>query len=428
MGLALSLPDSPERFAGLEMPRSCTLPSGSRVVWLPMAEAPLVCIDLWCQAGSAFERTSESGMAHFLEHMVFKGSDQLQAGEFDLRIEALGGSSNAATGFDDVHYHVLVPPDALAEAVTLLLDLVLQPRLDPADFDMERQVVLEELAQSHDQPDELALQTLLELGCGAHPYGRAILGVEAALNNHSAAAMRQFQQGLYSGERCVLAICGPLEETHWQALLAQLALSPLGQLPRLQQVAEPPLLQIQPGVHRQTFGQLESARLLMAWSLPGAADRDDLAAMDLATSLLAEGRRSRLVERLREQLQLVESIDLDLQVLEFGSLALLEAVCDAEDLSAVRQEITTVLLQSQQEMPEGAELQRGLALVRNGYRFSLEAAAGIAAVIGNNGLWGRPLDLAEPLNSINRIDETALHTSLSLLDPGRACVLEAVPA
>lgn len=428
MGLALSPPDSTERFAGLELARSCTLPSGSRVVWLPMAQAPLVCIDLWCQAGSAFEGSSESGMAHFLEHMVFKGSEQLQAGEFDLRIEALGGSSNAATGFDDVHYHVLVPPEALAEAVALLLDLVLRPRLDPGDFAMERQVVLEELAQSHDQPDELALQTLLELGCGSHPYGRAILGVEQALNDHTAASMRQFQQGLYSGERCVMAICGPLDTASWQEVLAQLAGSPLGRLPRRTTVCEPPLLQIQPGVHRRTFAQLESARLLMAWSLPGAAQRDALAAMDLATSLLAEGRRSRLVDRLREQLQLVESIDLDLQVLEFGSLALLEAVCDANDLPAVRQEINAVLHECQEHLPEGQELARGLALVRNGYRFGLEAAAGIAAAIGNNGLWNRPLDLAEPLNSINRIDQPALHQSLTLLAPGRACVLEAVPA
>ena len=424
----MSLPDSTERFAGLEPARSAALPSGSRVVWLPMPEAPLVCIDLWCQAGSAFEGPGESGMAHFLEHMVFKGSEQLGSGDFDLRIEALGGSSNAATGFDDVHYHVLVPPDALAEAVALLLDLVLQPRLDCDDFDMERQVVLEELAQSRDQPDELALQTLLELGCGDHPYGRAILGVETALNSHTPGAMRQFQEGVYRGERCVLAVCGPLDEADWQALLAQLAHSPLGRLPRQSTASEPPLLQIQPGLHRQGFAQLESARLLMAWSLPGAAQRDVLAAMDLATSLLAEGRRSRLVARLREQLQLVESIDLDLQVLEFGSLALLEAVCDPEDLPAVRQEITTVLQEGPQHPPEGAELARGLALVRNGYRFSLEAAPGIAAVIGNNGLWNRPLDLAEPLNSINRIDQRALHSSLLLLQPGRACVLEAVPA
>ena len=66
-------------------------------------------------------------MAHFLEHMVFKGSDRLEAGAFDLAIEALGGSSNAATGFDDVHFHVLIPPETSQQALDLLLDLVLHP-------------------------------------------------------------------------------------------------------------------------------------------------------------------------------------------------------------------------------------------------------------------------------------------------------------
>ena len=97
---------------GLEQPNRRVLANGAELVSIDLAEAPLVCLDFWCRAGSVFEAGSESGMAHFLEHMVFKGSQSLAAGEFDRRIEALGGSSNAATGFDDVHYHVLIPPQA----------------------------------------------------------------------------------------------------------------------------------------------------------------------------------------------------------------------------------------------------------------------------------------------------------------------------
>ena len=89
-----------------------------------MPDAPLTCLDLWCKAGSSSEQKGEEGLAHFLEHMVFKGSSQMEAGEFDRKIEALGGSSNAATGFDDVHFHVLVPPTAARAALDLLLNLV----------------------------------------------------------------------------------------------------------------------------------------------------------------------------------------------------------------------------------------------------------------------------------------------------------------
>ncbi|HCO76116.1 MAG TPA: insulinase family protein, partial [Synechococcus sp. UBA8071] len=108
-----------------------TLPNGVRCVTADMPDAPLTCLDLWCRAGSASEQPGEEGMAHFLEHMVFKGSERLAAGAFDEAIEALGGSSNAATGFDDVHFHVLTPPDRAREALDLLLELVLQPSLEP---------------------------------------------------------------------------------------------------------------------------------------------------------------------------------------------------------------------------------------------------------------------------------------------------------
>jgi predicted Zn-dependent peptidase len=101
--------------------------------------------------------------------MVFKGSATLQAGEFDRRIEALGGSSNAATGFDDVHFHVLVPSSCAQNALDLLLDLVLNPALRDDAYGMERGVVLEEIAQYRDQPDEQVFQTLLSQGFGKHP-------------------------------------------------------------------------------------------------------------------------------------------------------------------------------------------------------------------------------------------------------------------
>ena len=413
---------------GLDAVQRWTLPTGARVVALPLPEAPLVCIDLWCRAGSAFETEAESGMAHLLEHMVFKGSERQSAGLFDLRVEALGGSSNAATGFDDVHYHVLVPPAAAAEACDLLIDLVLRPRLDQDDLDMERQVVLEELAQSQDQPDEMALQTLLQLGCSNHPYGRPILGERDQLETHSSNDLRQFQQRLYRAEACVLALSGPLPQDVLASLLEALQSSPLGSLPSAIVLPKAPLLHIQPGLHRQAFGRLEAARLLMAWSLPGASDRQAVAGMDWATSLLAEGRRSRLVERLREQLRLVESIDLDLQVLEFGSLALLEAVCEPDDLPEVRRQVEAILHAVQQQPAPLPELERGRRLVSNGYRFGLEAAAGIAGLLGNCMLWGRPTDLNEPLQLMAQLETSVVQHSFELLRPERACVLEAIPS
>ncbi len=411
---------------GLAAPSSRRLANGVQLVQLDVPDAPLVCIDFWCRAGSAFERPEQSGMAHFLEHMVFKGSDGLAAGEFDRRIEALGGSSNAATGFDDVHFHLLIPPEAAAEALDLLLDLVLRPRLEAEAFAMERQVVLEELAQSEDQPEEVALQRLLSLACPDHPYGLPILGRREALLAQDPAAMAAFHRHLYGGNRCVLSLSGPVGDGR---LLERAAQGPLADLAAGGEIPAPPALRVVPGEHRLALPRLEAARLFMVWWLPPASDLEGLAGADLATSLLAEGRRSRMVERLREQLQIVESIDLDLHAMESGSFALLEAVCETEDLPEVRQAIEQVIGEVMaQPLPE-AEWHRASRLVANGYRFSLESAAGVATVIGSNRLWGRDQSLDTPLQMLEAWSPHRLQERmLPLLDPVAACLLEAVPA
>ena len=422
----MTLAPSETLLPGLASPSDDPLANGASVVYLPLADSPLVCLDFWCRAGSVFEAPGESGMAHFLEHMVFKGSERLGPGEFDLRIEAMGGNSNAATGFDDVHYHVLIPPEAAADALDLLLDLVLHPRLDHDAFAMERQVVLEELAQSEDQPDEMAFQQLLRLGCPDHAYGEPILGQRELLLAQTPEAMASFHQRLYGANRCVLALSGAVEPA---ALVDRLERSALANLPAVLEPARRSPLVVKPGEHRLALPRLESARLLMLWGLPPAADLHGVMGADLLTTVLAEGRRSRLVERLREQLRIVESVDLDLHVMESGSFALLEAICEPDELPAVRQAITEVWSKLLQEGLPELEWQRAQRLVANGYRFGLEAAGGVAGLIGSNRLWGRAHGLSQPLEDIERWDRQELvRWAVPLLDPAAACILEAVPA
>ncbi|MFM8525878.1 MAG: M16 family metallopeptidase [Cyanobacteriota bacterium] len=401
------------------------------VLRVDLPDSPLICIDFWCRAGSAAETTEESGIAHFLEHMVFKGSRMLAPGEFDRRIEALGGSSNAATGFDDVHFHVLIPPQGAPEALRLLLDLVLEPRLDAREFQMERQVVLEELAQSEDQPEELALQHLLAQACPNHPYGQPILGQRQQLLSHDPARMASFHDRTYGAGGCCLVLSGALSDGALSDIdwITPLEHSRLAQLPPLPTIKVAPALNLSTGEERLRLPRLESARLLMAWQLPPAADLEAVAGADLLTTLLAEGRRSRLVARLREELRLVESIDLDLHVLEGGSLALLEAVCEEEQLPACRQAIDRVWQELMETPPSEVEWGRAQRLVGNGHRFSLEAAGSVAGLVGSQALWERPLDLQAPLKLLERWTPARLQRELlPLLAPSRSFCLEAVPA
>ena len=414
-----------------------TLNNGTRCVIATMPDAPLTCLDIWFQAGSFSERPGEEGLAHFLEHMVFKGSERLQAGEFDRCIEALGGSSNAATGFDDVHFHVLVPPLAATKALELLLDLVLRPALRPETFAMEREVVLEEIAQYRDQPDEQVIQTLLKSCCADHPYGRPILGFEDSLNASNPESMRGFHQRRYQGQNCCLAIAGSIPEDLAETLrgncfeLIDTAFAMA--VPQAKQAwkdnqSEPAQAKLGFNAGREEIQveRLESGRLLMAWQIPPASNQAMIMGADLATTLFAEGRRSRLVQHLREELQIVESIDMDVTALEQGSLVMLEACCPEDQLQHVEQEITTMLRAGLDSPPLPQEMDRARQLVRNGLCFNLEAAGQVAGLAGTQALWDRPQPLLKPLDYLNTWSADRLQQEiLPLLQPDKCFTLVA---
>jgi len=396
------------------------------VTLLPIPDAPVVCLDLWFQAGSLRETAAESGLAHFLEHMVFKGSDGLEPGEFDHRIESLGGFSNAATGYDEVNYHVVLPRDGLDLACDLLPRLVLCPSLDPEEFELERQVVLEELAQSEDQPEELAFQRLLELACGSHGYGRAILGERERLRAHTPGSMEAFRRRHYRSDRCAVAVAGCFDPAE---VLDLLTMGPLAALTPTMPAAGggQGQLQLQPGEHRLQLPRLESARLLMLWGCPPAAEADDLTGHDLMATVLAEGRRSRLVQRLREELDLVESVDVEIHPLEQGSLAVLECITGVDQLPTLRRELAR-LLESLTDGLRQEELLRARRLLSHGHTFGLEATAQVAHHLGQQTLQGRLAPLDAPLHRLEGWTLPRLQSLASCWQADQACCLEVVPA
>ena len=181
-------------------------------------------------------------------------------------------------------------------------------------------MVLEEIAQYEDQPDEQVLQQTLTRACPQHAYGRPILGWPKSLQAMTPATMRQFHQRRYRGPNC----CLPSAAVVWRAEILHRELAP-GRTTGRGSPSAGAALQLRPGRHQIAVDRLESARLLMLWSGASAADQNWVVGADLATTLLGEGRRSRLVARLREELQIAETVDMDLTSLEQGSLITLKS-------------------------------------------------------------------------------------------------------
>tara|TARA_Y100001968_G_C19347634_1_gene712930 strand:- start:54 stop:1337 length:1284 start_codon:yes stop_codon:yes gene_type:complete len=404
------------------------LNNGAVCVKAPIEEAPLTCIDFWCKAGSSYERPGEEGLAHFLEHMVFKGSSHLKEGEFDLQIEALGGSSNAATGFDDVHFYVLVPPTAIEPAFDLLLNLVLTPTIEESAFLIEREVVIEEIAQYKDQPDEQVFQKLLSSCFENHSYGRPILGDEFSLKSCTPKIMKSFHNDLYRSENCCISIAGSIPNNIEEIIRN----SQLNDLRRKDFTKEYRLLKENPNFQKRrvelNIKRLETARLLMAWMIPPAEESLILIGADITTSLLTEGRCSWLVGKLREELQIVESIEMDVTILEQGSLIILEACCSENNVELVEKEINKMLCGYIDLIQDKIRINRAKRQVKNAICFGLEAPSQVASMAGSQTLWKRPKSLEEQLREIDYWDGEKIGKEIfPLIQPNKNCILIAKP-
>jgi zinc protease len=358
------------------------LPNGLTVIHQYLKATPVSVVDVWVKAGAAKEPDPWSGMAHFLEHMIFKGTDNLPPGAFDWTIENLGGMTNAATSHDYAHFFIMTATEYLEASLLPLADLLLNPSLPEDEFIRERDVVLEEIRQEADNPDWLAFQALMETVYQHHPYGRSVLGDMTRLMERSPLEMRQFHHTHYQPENMTVTIVGGIEEDEALELVGKAFENfPTNcHCPQATKPLEPPNREIR---RRQMFlPRLEGGRLMMAWVGPGVEKMRDAYGLDLLAVTLAEGRTSRLVRELREERHLVQGITSNFSLQQDSSLFTIGAWLEPENISEVEAIICDRLFDLHSSPISDQELARGQRLLCNDYAFSTETASQIAGLYG----------------------------------------------
>jgi zinc protease len=367
----------------LEFPANVwKLNNGLTVIHQRISATPVVALDVWVRAGATLEPDSWSGMAHFLEHMIFKGTDAIAPGEFDQIIENRGGITNAATSHDYAHFFVNAAAECLVETAQPLAELLLRASIPDIEFDRERDVVLEEIRQAQDNPDWLGFQAMMETVYQQHPYRRSVLGTEELLMSRTPHEMRCFHRSHYQPENMTVVIVGGIDEEQAMEITSKAfgEFSDRWDCPKLEAEAEPPLVEIR----RQEIHlpRLEQARLTMAWTGPGVEHLQSACGLDLLSVLLADGRSSRLVRELREELQLVQAIDSSFSLQRESSLFTISAVLEAEDVEKVEALICDRLWDLQSEPVSEPELLRCKRLLCNDFAFSIETPGQLAGLYG----------------------------------------------
>ncbi|WP_242041886.1 pitrilysin family protein [Alkalinema sp. FACHB-956] len=363
------------------------LDNGLTLIHHQMTATDAIAVDVWVKAGAILEPDDASGMAHFLEHMIFKGSDRLLPGDFDAIIENHGGTTNAATGQDYAHFFLVCGAHALGETLPCLAELLLNAAIPDEEFEREREVVFEEMRQAYDSPDWLGFQALLETVYQRHAYGRSILGTTETLMRMTPERLRQFHRSRYQPEHMTVVITGNLSQAEAIQAVSQAFHTFPTPTPfdPYQPDAEPPIV----GIRRQVLQlpQAEQARLMLAWIAPGSQskrDRWSVKGLDLLSVLLTEGRTSRLVRELREERNLVLDVSAAVSMQQDSSIFTITAWLDPEDLDRVEAIIGDRLSELTHAPITPTELNRAKRLICNDHAFSSESPSQIASLYGYN--------------------------------------------
>lgn len=375
-----------------------TLPNGLRIRVAPIPHVRSVSVSLGFATGSRYEDESEQGIAHLVEHMLFKGTARYPTAQaISETIEGVGGILNASTDKETTTYWAKVPSDHLPVALDLLADMGTSPRLDDDELEKEKRVVLDELALAQDSPGDWVHQLLTECLWPDQPLGREIAGTVATVNAQSPATLARYIRRTHGLANAVLVVAGRADPDAVIAL-AQERLGGTGQgapaWDGARGVNGPPRVNAQDRPTEQAY------LALGAYGLPRS--HPDRYALRVANAILGDGMSSRLFLEVRERRGLTYDISSYLASFhDTGALVIAAGVDPAnvvEALDAIRSEVERM---RDEDVPE-AELRKVKAYMRGRTILGLEDTAAVASWIGAPVLLGS--EELTPEEALRRID------------------------
>jgi zinc protease len=387
-----------------------TLENGLKALVLPRRRAPIVLCDLHYPVGSFDEPPGRTGLAHFVEHMLFKGSERFPKGQIDRQVLLAGGQSNAETSEDSTHYWFAFPRECWELALAIEADRMRGARFDPDEIEAERRVIIEERARELSSPQARLDQTHLAVTYLRHPYRNPILGWPEDNARIGPDDLRAFYHDHYRPDGAVLVVVGDVDPAAALDLIAgHFADVPAGSAPRpTREVVEPP----QTGRREIVLSDGDAAaRGLLGWRTVHRSHRD-VAVLDVLADLLCGGRRSRLWQSLVESDRIATWVETAHAAAQRGGqfFIQLEAAPGAE-VAPVEKQIAAELARLCEQGPSVDELERSRCRLRAAWRWeqedltSLAAALGSAALASNWRTWQAELRaaLAVDANDIRRV-------------------------
>lgn len=398
---------------------SSWLSNGMRVTTMKLPWAKSVCIGVWFKVGSAHDGENELGMAHFVEHLLFKGTKRHTGKKIAQVVDELGAYLEAFTERELTCYYARVLPEGVSKMLKLMAELVTEPAICARDIKIEQDVVLSEITEVNDDPEELVQELLLEALWDAHPLARPVLGKPETVKSFTAKSVKSFLKRFYTPDNAVVTASGCLEHERFVEELQEAFGSFNGKAQTLR--ITPPIPKPHPKVVEKKAAQ---AHVCIGSHGFSQRQRKQFLCMILLDLILGGNASSRLFQTIRERLGLAYSIgSMSVGMRDAGFLAI-SFSCLPENVGKV----AVMLKRELQKLLRGgmkqSELERAKMQLRSSMIMSLESVMGQMLQMGRQLVYfDKLVPNEEVLASLNSITiEDVMETAFKLFGHGKLAV------
>ncbi|NNE88825.1 MAG: insulinase family protein [Silicimonas sp.] len=373
-----------------------TLSNGVRVVTEHMPGLQSASVGIWITAGGRHERAEQNGIAHFLEHMAFKGTKTRNALQIAEAIEDVGGYINAYTSRETTAYYARILGDDVDLALDVLSDIVLHSVFDPREVEVERHVILQEIGQTLDTPDDIIFDWLQETAYPDQPLGRSILGPSERVAGFGVSDLSNFVGEHYAPGRIIVSAAGAVDH---DAIVRKVE-DAFGHLQALTGQAEEPA-RFKAGEHR-VEKKLEQAHFALAFEGPGYRD-DSIYTAQVFSTAFGGGMSSRLFQEVREKRGLCYTIFAQTGAFSDSGLMTVYAGTSGDEVADLAELTVAELMRAASDLTD-AEVERARAQMKASMLMGLESPANRAERLARQlAIWGRIPALDETVAKIDAI-------------------------
>lgn len=403
------------------------LDNGQTVIIKEVHDNPIVTIDTWIKTGSINENDQNNGVAHFLEHLFFKGTTKHPTGEFDKILESKGALTNAATSKDFTHYYITLPSNYFQTAMELHADMLMNPLIPRKELEKERKVVIEEISKTLDDPENKLYENMINAFYVNHPYKRKVIGKKDIIENISRDEIMEFYTTWYNPSNMITVVVGDVDTQSALNLIKQ-------NFNRKEtQKCKKPVYRTDKNVEHQIEiddkGKVKTGYMMIGFRGVPQENRADSYALDVLCTILGDGRSSKLYQSIKEQKQLAYSISAGHASMKDDSIVYIRANFIPANKDKLKKAIFYELQKTANGNFDEQDINTAKSIIERDTFYARESTSNIANELGYTTLvYGDSKYYCEYIENIKKVTKSDLiRVAKKYLNPNHAVVSIMLP-